>query len=186
MSETDDNSDEAAMAKMSLQVCVCVCVCARAHADGWLIDGENEQELWAFLSDGADKLKDPTLDERPPLTDADCDIIIEQGRMQGTGVKKQHPCIVFTHTHTHMYMHTPHTHTHTYTDADDEAALEIAGAEGGEGLDWHEEREAVMQELEEEEELSQAGLVGVGRGVRSVLQKAKRKNLKSPQYSDFI
>jgi hypothetical protein len=42
-----------------------------------------------------------------------------------------------------------------------------------------------MQELEEEEELSQAGLVGLGRGVRSVLQKAKTKILKSAQYSDF-
>jgi hypothetical protein len=84
-----------------------------------------------------------------------------------------------------MYMctHTPNTYTHT--DADDEAALEIAGDGGGGGLDWHEEREAVMQELEEEEELSQAGLVGVGRGVRTVLQKAKTKILKSPQYSDF-
>ena len=56
---------------------------------------------------------------------------------------------------------------------------------GGGGFVWHEERVAVMQELEEEEELSQAGLVGLGRGVRSVLQKAKTKILKSAQYSDF-
>ncbi len=91
---------------------------------------------------------------------------------------------VHTRTNTCTCAHTHQTYTHTHTDADDEAALEIAGVGGG-GVDWHEEREAVMQELEEEEELSQAGLVGLGRGVRSVLQKAKTKILKSAQYSDF-
>ena len=104
------------------------------------------QELWAFLSDGVDKLKDPILDERPPLTDADCDTIIEQGRIQGT-------------------------------DAEDGAVLEGAGDEGDGGHEWHEEREAAMLQLEEEEELEEAGLLKVGKNVRHVLQDASRTQL---------
>ena len=98
------------------------------------------------MSDGSDKLKDPTLDERPPLTEADCDTIIEEGRIQGTG-------------------------------ADDGAVLEGAGDGGDGGQEWHEEREAAMLQLEEEEELEEAGLLRVGKNVRRVLQDASRAQL---------
>ena len=55
--ENDETSDEAMMAKMSLD------------------------EIWSFLHIGADKLYDPTVDLRPALTDHDVDLIIRQGEM---------------------------------------------------------------------------------------------------------
>lgn len=55
--ENDDTSEEAILAKLNLD------------------------EIWSFLSTSADKLRDPTADHRPPMTDDDVDLIITQGAL---------------------------------------------------------------------------------------------------------
>jgi SWI/SNF-related matrix-associated actin-dependent regulator of chromatin subfamily A member 5 len=59
LNENDETSDEAILAKLNLD------------------------EIWNFLSTSADKLRDPTADDRPPMTDADVDLIITQGALLG-------------------------------------------------------------------------------------------------------
>ena len=116
----DDTSDEAAMNQMSID------------------------ELWGFLVTGADKLYDPTALQRPSLTDAELDTIIENGRIAGTELEEVESL------------------------NDDEKELKKKGIDMLGGSFWHEDQEAVQQDLEVQEwERS------VGSNVRSVLREMK-------------
>lgn len=89
------------------------------------------EQLWSFLSEGVDQLRDPTLDERAPLTEEDCDTIIEEGRIVGNEMEEGEM---------------------------EEEKLENDGEDVGSSSMWHEERAAQMQQLEEEDKMAEVCL----------------------------
>ena len=131
VSANDETSDEAAMAKLSID------------------------QLWKFLKSGFDYMRNPTIAERPPLTDADCDTIIEDGRI----VTDEHE--------------------------EGEIDMDLIGEEaspskdgiGGTSL-WHEDEAAAKQLIEEEDEMAAKGFKGVGKETCALLQKASGSELR--------
>ena len=124
VSEKDDTSDEAVMAKMGVK------------------------ELWSFLAFGADQIRDPTLDQRPALTGADLDTIIDDGRIAGGDLDEGEE--------------------DSY-DQEQEHKEDV-----GSSFFWHQDREEAEQLLEDHDSLASSG---IGRNVRKLLEQASATDL---------